>query len=192
MSSLDLADRLHLLQVKLGKPVKLQQKMPPKGPAAVAVPGLTEEKTVAWEEEDWKIILGNSAWTKLGREAANEMAQDKPVSETAMEAIENSGHLQKEKARASAFDCSRFRLGEPLDPDFAFCPWQLAVSYPDRFIGKTNKPLVRTKPGAVHFNSKLMVPYLRQSLFLTRYWKGEFGICVLVQKMLLVFSYADL
>ncbi|KAM0292562.1 hypothetical protein ACHAO9_002877 [Fusarium lateritium] len=46
--------------------------------------------------------------------------------------------------KVEAFDNSRFRIGEPVDKDFTFCPFKIVVSYPERFIGKINKP--RAKP----------------------------------------------
>lgn len=39
-------------------------------------------------------------------------------------------------------DCSACKVGEPMSEDIAYCPWNLVRSYPERFIGKTNKPLV--------------------------------------------------
>lgn len=44
--------------------------------------------------------------------------------------------------KAEAFDNFKFRIGEPVDEDFAFCPFKIVVSYPERFIGKINKPRV--------------------------------------------------
>jgi hypothetical protein len=39
-------------------------------------------------------------------------------------------------------DYSTFQIGKPVDTNVDFCPWNLIVSYPSRYIGKTNKPLV--------------------------------------------------
>jgi hypothetical protein len=46
-------------------------------------------------------------------------------------------------------DYSTFKVDEPIDGEVAFSPWNLVVAYPSRYIGKTNKPLVRV-PRAEH------------------------------------------
>lgn len=42
-----------------------------------------------------------------------------------------------------AFDCSQFHVGEPQNERFEFCPWSVIQSYPDCFIGNTNRRRVR-------------------------------------------------
>lgn len=42
-----------------------------------------------------------------------------------------------------AFDCSKLYVSKPVHQDFDFCPWKVVESYPDFFIGKTNRPRVR-------------------------------------------------
>lgn len=42
------------------------------------------------------------------------------------------------------FDDSALCIGEPLEEDVAFCPFQRIKHYPEQFIGKRNKPLVCT------------------------------------------------
>ncbi|KAJ4325664.1 hypothetical protein N0V84_003379 [Fusarium piperis] len=47
--------------------------------------------------------------------------------------------------KSKAFDCSDFRVGEPVDdPAFEFCPFKIVLTYPERFIGKMNRP--KAKP----------------------------------------------
>ncbi|KAF9774796.1 hypothetical protein IL306_007170 [Fusarium sp. DS 682] len=46
--------------------------------------------------------------------------------------------------KAKAFDNSKFRIGQTVPNGFAFCPFKVVISYPERFVGKVNKP--RTKP----------------------------------------------
>ncbi|KAH7267489.1 uncharacterized protein BKA55DRAFT_684757 [Fusarium redolens] len=46
--------------------------------------------------------------------------------------------------KAKAFDNSKFRICQTVSKDFAFCPFKVVISYPERFVGKVNKP--RTKP----------------------------------------------
>ncbi|KAJ4229892.1 hypothetical protein NW759_003258 [Fusarium solani] len=52
--------------------------------------------------------------------------------------------LAREKMKNEAFDCSEFRVGEPVDnPAFEFCPFKIVLTYPERFIGKMNRPKVK-------------------------------------------------
>lgn len=51
--------------------------------------------------------------------------------------------LAREEMKNKAFDCSSFQVGEPVeDPAFEFCPFKIVLTYPERFIGKTNRPKV--------------------------------------------------
>lgn len=45
---------------------------------------------------------------------------------------------------SGAYDCDGYVVGEPVSADVVFCPWKIAESYPDHFIGKTNRPHVGT------------------------------------------------
>jgi hypothetical protein len=45
--------------------------------------------------------------------------------------------------KAKAFDNSKFRICQTVSKDFAFCPFKVVISYPERFVGKVNKPRVR-------------------------------------------------
>ncbi|KLP11711.1 uncharacterized protein LW94_13353 [Fusarium fujikuroi] len=46
--------------------------------------------------------------------------------------------------KTKAFNNSEFRIFQAVSKDFTFCPFKVVVSYPERFVGKANKP--RTKP----------------------------------------------
>lgn len=41
-------------------------------------------------------------------------------------------------------DCSNFITGEPAEETIDFCSWRVIQTYPDYFIGKANRPRVRT------------------------------------------------
>lgn len=45
--------------------------------------------------------------------------------------------------KTKAFDNSEFRICQAVSEDFIFCPFKVVVSYPERFVGKANKPRVR-------------------------------------------------
>lgn len=45
--------------------------------------------------------------------------------------------------KTKAFDNSEFRICQAVSEDFSFCPFKVVVSYPERFVGKANKPRVR-------------------------------------------------
>ncbi|KAF4470923.1 qde-2-interacting protein [Fusarium albosuccineum] len=49
-----------------------------------------------------------------------------------------------EAKKAKVFDCSNFCEGQALDKTFKFCPLKVMLTYPERFIGKMNRP--RAKP----------------------------------------------
>ncbi|KAK7428566.1 hypothetical protein QQZ08_005004 [Neonectria magnoliae] len=55
------------------------------------------------------------------------------------------GAQDRERAvrHEKAFDRSGFRVGEPLDRSAVFCPVKVMITYPERFIGKANKPLAK-------------------------------------------------
>ncbi|RDA92849.1 hypothetical protein CP533_2888 [Ophiocordyceps camponoti-saundersi (nom. inval.)] len=40
----------------------------------------------------------------------------------------------------TSLDCHALSMGDMLRKDIEFCPWTQVVDYPDRFIGKKNKP----------------------------------------------------
>nr|RBR01448.1 hypothetical protein FVER53263_05385 [Fusarium verticillioides] len=52
--------------------------------------------------------------------------------------------LELAEKKKKAFDNSKFRIFQSVSKDFTFCPFKVVVSYPERFVGKANKP--RTKP----------------------------------------------
>lgn len=46
------------------------------------------------------------------------------------------------QAAVEFFSRGDFQTGMTMGEDMAFCPWNAVVSYPGRFIGKTNRPRV--------------------------------------------------
>jgi hypothetical protein len=73
------------------------------------------------------------------RLAAREQASQEQLRADADAA--RQGLLEDNKKKA--FDNTDFRIGQPVHKDFLFCPFKVVVSYPERFIGKVNKPRVR-------------------------------------------------
>jgi hypothetical protein len=55
---------------------------------------------------------------------------------------------ERDLRRKQAFDCSTFRVGEPIEENETFCPLKVMINYPHHFIGKTNRPLVRMMSNA--------------------------------------------
>jgi hypothetical protein len=51
--------------------------------------------------------------------------------------------LELAEKKKKAFDNSKFRICQSVSKDFTFCPLKVVVSYPERFVGKANKPRVR-------------------------------------------------
>ena len=43
---------------------------------------------------------------------------------------------------SGAYDRSNYVVGEPIAADVDFCPWKVVTTYPQNFIGKTNRPHV--------------------------------------------------
>lgn len=64
-----------------------------------------------------------------------------------------------ESNKNKAFDNPDFRIGQNVDEEFLFCPFKVVVSYPERFVGKTNKPRVC----ATQYKLALLVLILRQT-----------------------------
>ncbi|KAH6897258.1 hypothetical protein B0T10DRAFT_557084 [Thelonectria olida] len=50
---------------------------------------------------------------------------------------------ERDLRRKQAFDCSTFRAGEAIGENETFCPLNVMITYPDHFIGKTNRPLAK-------------------------------------------------
>jgi hypothetical protein len=80
------------------------------------------------------------------------------------------------QAAMSFFKNGRFQIGKPLKEDVAFCPWNTVITYPGRFIGKTNRPRVsRLSETSRRREPKLM--FSRPEYTSTRSMKAEIGIC---------------
>ena len=75
-----------------------------------------------------------------------------------------------ESNKKKAFDNSDFRIGQNVDEEFLFCPFKVVVSYPERFVGKINKPRVC----AALYKLALPLLILRQTKpFFTEILKGR-------------------
>ncbi|KAM5351321.1 hypothetical protein ACJ41O_004044 [Fusarium nematophilum] len=124
----DLDTRLERLQQLLGQGVQLvdsQEDADQDQSASPAAWGRGYENTFGMVPSDeW--MLGTQRYS----------------SEEPQDDISKEREIEMKKDRA--YDCTHFRIGEPLGEDFQFCPMKVVVSYPERFIGKTNRP--RAKP----------------------------------------------
>ncbi|KAJ4268712.1 hypothetical protein NW762_002780 [Fusarium torreyae] len=135
----DLQGRLDKLQLLLGQGVKLVDK---------------PESDEHANTDTLKDFLGNGPDNSFGvvmsddlifEEEKRILAEKKqPAQEQQHDTAYSARERQLAANKEKALDCSKFRIGEPLDKDFKFCPLKVMVSYPDRFIGKVNKP--RAKP----------------------------------------------
>ncbi|KAF4983219.1 hypothetical protein FZEAL_1322 [Fusarium zealandicum] len=131
----DLDARLEKLQLLLGQGVKLvdNEEDEEEDNSATDQPSEADRENSygVVPSDDWLLDAAEVAWQQRSQfkaEVAADAAQG-PVMST---------------RKAKAFDCSSFRVGEPLDKSFKFCPLKVMVSYPERFIGKANRP--RAKP----------------------------------------------
>lgn len=43
---------------------------------------------------------------------------------------------------SAAFDNSKYIIGQPVEENIEFCPWQVVSYYPNNYVGKTNRPHV--------------------------------------------------
>ncbi|KAH7170293.1 hypothetical protein EDB81DRAFT_774995 [Dactylonectria macrodidyma] len=123
---MSLEERLGKLQLLLGKQVSLVD--PPKATESSANMEPTEPTTDS-QTQDATNSEGRAHSTNNPRHqrTASDMAEDRA----------------RARWHQEAFDCSGFRVGEPLDENVHFCPLKAMVTYPERFIGKANKPLAK-------------------------------------------------
>lgn len=128
---MSLTERLEKLQALLGKEVSLVD--PQK--ATESLKGVVPVESNP--DSDWQNAANPGGHAKL--------AQDTMHRHTRSEEVKDQERAMRHQ---KAFDRSSFRVGEPLDEDVHFCPLKTMVTYPERFIGKTNKPLVRVDPQA--------------------------------------------
>ncbi|KAM0436789.1 hypothetical protein ACHAPT_002500 [Fusarium lateritium] len=127
----DVVQRLEKLQLLLGQEVKLvERKNDAEKEESVSQVDPGHDHFVL--DEDWlenNPFSNNRALFGQGQSHATSAAEDDA----------------REKMKKEIFDCSRFHVGEPVDdPSFEFCPFKVVLTYPERFIGKTNRP--KAKP----------------------------------------------
>lgn len=141
----DLEGRLERLRQVLGQEVKL-----------------VERKKDAEKEEGVSQVESGNDRCVLDDDWSNprpSTGQDRDHTTSAAE------DLAREKMKNEAFDCSDFRVGEPVDnPAFEFCPFKIVLTYPERFIGKMNQPKVcwqdpiSTPPTDLHAGKAILCP----------------------------------
>ncbi|KAL6356128.1 hypothetical protein LRP88_09716 [Fusarium phalaenopsidis] len=121
----DLEGRLERLRQVLGQEVKMvERKKDAEKEEGVSEVELGNDRCVL--DDDWS---NHRPSTGQDRDHTTSVAED----------------LAREKMKNEAFDCSDFRAGEPVDnPAFEFCPFKIVLTYPERFIGKMNRP--KAKP----------------------------------------------
>lgn len=82
------------------------------------------------------------------------------------------------------FDDSALCIGEPLEEDVAFCPFDRIKQYPEQFIGKRNKPLVCTKQeNSCSFLALTITRLNRSSTASTR---KKYGDCTFSRRALIL------
>lgn len=70
------------------------------------------------------------------------------VASKRMKAEEQAKERELASRKKKAFNCSDFQPGKPVGEDFEFCPLKVILTYHERFVGKTNRPLVRLEQQA--------------------------------------------
>ncbi|RGP75616.1 qde-2-interacting protein [Fusarium sporotrichioides] len=126
-----LQSRLEKLQELLGNGVKL---------AETPHEDNTKENSAATGfGNSYGMVMDDEYIRNEERLAAREQASQEQLRAEADAA--RQGLLESNKKKA--FDNTGFRIGQPVHKDSAFCPFKVVVSYPERFIGKVNKPRVK-------------------------------------------------
>ncbi|OAA38892.1 QDE-2-interacting protein [Metarhizium rileyi] len=111
--------QLGKLQAILGKKISLDQSEPSDIKETLSS---SEIRTFGWEHEHLQSKM-SPRHDKYGVETASYMAN--PV---------------KSSTPYKDLDSAMLRIGQPVDEEITFCPWDAVVHYPSRFIGKANKP----------------------------------------------------
>lgn len=127
----DLQSRLEKLQELLGNGVKLAE--------TPHEDNTTDGSAANGLGNSFGMVMDDEYIRNEERLAAREQASQEQLRADADAARQGLLKSNKEKA----FDNAAFRIGQPVHKDFAFCPFKVVVSYPERFIGKANKPRVR-------------------------------------------------
>lgn len=126
MSDEYLAAQLGKLQAILGKKVTLDPSV--RSDTRMSSDSV-ENHVPSWEEEH----LGSKIGHTFEDSASYEIKKTESM----------AGQLTASSSYKD-IDSATLRLGEPVDEEIALCPWDAVVHYPARFIGKTNKPRVRS------------------------------------------------
>ncbi|KAH7328573.1 hypothetical protein B0I35DRAFT_473261 [Stachybotrys elegans] len=140
----NVAISLKVLAEILGQTVDLKE--PPKDawpavdsePTSASGEHANEEETLRDEPTD---IWGDGRLGSSRRGSSN--------SQTWHEAPAPQMHKKEEPSPSKAMklsqvlDYSTFQVGEPVAEEVCFCSWNLVLGYPERYIGKANKPRVR-------------------------------------------------
>ncbi|KAM0363428.1 hypothetical protein HYE67_007568 [Fusarium culmorum] len=127
----DLQSRLEKLQELLGNGVKLAE--------TPHEDNTTDGSAANGLGNSFGMVMDDEYIRNEERLAAREQASQEQLRADADAARQGLLKSNKEKA----FDNAAFRIGQPVHKDFAFCPFKVVVSYPERFIGKANKPRVK-------------------------------------------------
>ncbi|KAF4438468.1 ATP-dependent DNA helicase 2 subunit 2 [Fusarium austroafricanum] len=122
-------------ELLLGNGVKLVEK-----------PRDEEDDNDASKNSPGQGLDGSCDWMEQQRILTQEQSAQSLQQQQLQQQAETYATRRRELAdkKAKAFDNSKFRIGQTVDKNFAFCPFKVVVSYPERFIGKVNKP--RAKP----------------------------------------------
>ncbi|KAF4336018.1 hypothetical protein FBEOM_10151 [Fusarium beomiforme] len=127
MSSLDAT--LEKLRQLLGNDVKLEEHPKDEGDTSKNSTAQGVDKNCGWMMDHQRQVARDQIAQTVQRQEANSYATRRR-------------DLVDKKAKA--FDNSKFRIGQTVPRGFDFCPFKVVISYPERFVGKVNKP--RTKP----------------------------------------------
>ncbi|KAG8665655.1 hypothetical protein FPOAC2_10733 [Fusarium poae] len=128
----DLQNRLEKLQQLLGNGVKLAETPHKDNPE--------NESLSSGSGNSFGMVMDDEYIRNEERLAAREQASQEQLRAE----VEAARKDRLESNKRKAFDNTTFRVGQPVHKDFTFCPFKVVVSYPERFIGKVNKP--RAKP----------------------------------------------
>ncbi|KAH7162389.1 hypothetical protein B0J13DRAFT_535844 [Dactylonectria estremocensis] len=123
---MSLEERLGKLQLLLGKPVSLVD--PPEATESPASMEPVEQTTDSQPQDAANSgNLAHSTDASRHQRSPSELVEDRA----------------RARRHQEAFDNSAFRVGEQLGEHVHFCPLKTMVTYPERYIGKANKPLAK-------------------------------------------------
>ncbi|ODA80105.1 hypothetical protein RJ55_03063 [Drechmeria coniospora] len=121
---------LEQLQQILGLPVRLRRPSEVENEQRDSVEKPTNFET---DGEKWQTEHGHDSSDDLGASSSPAKLGGQPVTQATQDwSLANASH-----------DSSSLRVGDINNAIIEFCPWAMIVRYPDRFIGKANKPRAR-------------------------------------------------